>query len=104
MSAGDWAAHAGVFALMFAVDWAWAAYMNAVTRGRALSAGLHSVVLFLLGAFNVLAFTANPALLAPGALGAFLGTAWATSHGAGAGPRCCDDNDNDEEDDDADVR
>ncbi len=78
--------HAGAFALMFFVDWAWAGYMNAVTARRPLSAGLHSVVLFLLGGLNVLAFVHDPVLLVPGAAGAFLGTAWATANGAGAGP------------------
>ena len=81
-----WLPHAGAFGLMFLVDWAWAAYMNAVTRGRALSAGAHSVVLFLLSSANVLAFVHDPWLLAPGAAGAFLGTAWATHNGAGRGP------------------
>lgn len=80
-----WLAHLGAFALMFAVDWAWAAYMNSVTRGRVLAAGAWSTGLFLLSALNVLAFVHRPILLVSGAVGAFLGTAWATHTKAGGG-------------------
>jgi hypothetical protein len=63
-----------VFGATFLADVAWARYVGHVAAGSRWSAGIWSVILFLLGAFAVVSYTTNKMLLIPATIGAFLGT------------------------------
>lgn len=66
-----------VFVVAFIVDVAYTFYIRRTAQGRALSAALWSGGIALSGAINVLAYTADPRLLAPMVLGYIAGTYWA---------------------------
>lgn len=62
------------FLTMFATDFLWVRYMQAVGQRAAGMAGLSSMLLFVVSAVNTLAFVSEPLLLIPGAAGAWAGT------------------------------
>ena len=64
----------GVFVCAFAVDVAYAYYIRRSAQGRAMPAALWSGGIALAGAYNVLAYTEDPRLLAPMLVGYILGT------------------------------
>lgn len=62
------------FALMFALDFAWAGYIKAVADGQAMRAAVLASALMAITGAITLSYVNNPWMLIPVALGAFAGT------------------------------
>jgi len=65
---------AGVFVNTAVGDWVWARYGMAVADRRAAVASVFAILIILVGAAAVLAYTENHWMLIPAALGAGAGT------------------------------
>lgn len=65
------------FLVLFCVDMLWAQYTEAVVAKRAHQAAFFSVVLYLMSGAAVIGYTNRPWLLAPAAIGGYLGTWYA---------------------------
>lgn len=63
-----------VFLSGFAVDWAWIYYMHWAGKKKAIPAAFWSMVLVLIGSFNVIEYTHTHWLVAAFAAGCFFGT------------------------------
>jgi hypothetical protein len=63
-----------VFVAMFALDFVWAFYTKAIQRHAATAAASWAVGIILFSGFSQIAYTHEPWLLLPAALGAFAGT------------------------------
>lgn len=63
-----------VFLSGLAVDWAWIYYMHWAGKKRAGLAALWSLILVLIGSFNVVEYTHDHVLIFAFAAGCFLGT------------------------------
>lgn len=62
------------FAALFALDFVWALYTQAITADRrAVASGL-AVVIIMLGGTAAISYTQNPWMLIPAGAGAFCGT------------------------------
>lgn len=64
----------GVFAAVFALDFAYAIYTRAVTNERAIAAGIYASAIILLAGSAAIGYTSDPWLLIPAMCGAFCGT------------------------------
>ena len=64
------------FCSVAALDFVWAKYTYAMTGRRPVAAGFYASAIFALGGVAVLSYAANPWMLVPAVLGAFVGT-WA---------------------------
>jgi len=62
------------FVAVFVVDIFYTYYLKAVTESAALKAGFWGAVVWLIGSFAVIEYTADHMLLIPACIGAFLGT------------------------------
>lgn len=65
---------AAVFALVVALDWAWARYIKAAADGNKLKAATWSLWIYLLGGCVTLEYVSNHWLLPVAALASFVGT------------------------------
>lgn len=63
-----------VFVAMFALDFVWALYTQAVTASAALRASMWATAITVLSGLGQIGYTHDPWLLIPAALGAFAGT------------------------------
>lgn len=70
----DWMNWVGVAVAMAVVDWAWARYAIALADRRALAGAVWAVMILLPSAFTITSYVHDPRMLAPAALGAFVGT------------------------------
>jgi hypothetical protein len=68
------------FLSMAALDLVWVAYMKSAQAGYPAVSALCALVLFLIGAYNVLSYTKDKRLIWPCALGAYAGTYLAVSY------------------------
>lgn len=66
-----------VFLLNIVVDWIWTKYIQSVSEKHAHRAAMWSVLIVLLGAINVIAYTNNRFLLIPAVAGGYLGAYFA---------------------------
>lgn len=66
-----------VFVALFALDFVWARYTNAMTEKRATIAGNYAAAIIVLSGFGITQYASEPILLIPAAAGAWLGTAFA---------------------------
>lgn len=64
----------GVFALLFVLDFVWAAYTRATVDRRPVAASHLALLIYLLGGLATLGWMNDPWLLAPACAGAWLGT------------------------------
>lgn len=71
-----------VFAALFALDFVWARYTNAITAQRELAASLYAAALIILSGIAAVVYTTEPLMLVPAALGAFAGTYVAVKWGS----------------------
>ena len=62
------------FVAVFVVDIFYTYYLKAINENAALKAGFWGAVVWLIGSFAVIEYTANHWLLIPACIGAFLGT------------------------------
>ncbi|CAB4133559.1 hypothetical protein UFOVP257_281 [uncultured Caudovirales phage] len=62
------------FLAVFFVDIFYTYYLKSVSENAALKAGLWGAVVWLIGSFAVIEYTADHMLLIPACLGAFCGT------------------------------
>lgn len=62
------------FASMLALDLVWVAYMTSAQAGYPAVSAFCAMILFVIGAYNVLSYTRDPRLIVPAALGAYTGT------------------------------
>lgn len=76
----------GAFLIAVFLDWCWARYTLALTARRAHAAAFWSTVLYLSGAALTLNVVAHPWLLAPAALGCYVGTWLALREKSGDAP------------------
>lgn len=65
---------AAVFALVVALDWAWARYIKAAADGKKLAAATWSLWIYLLGGTVTLQYVDKHWLLPVAALASFVGT------------------------------
>jgi hypothetical protein len=73
---------AAVFVAVAALDFVWAYYTRYVNDGRAVCAGFAAILIMLLGGTAVIGYTADPWMLIPAGVGAFVGTFTAVKMGA----------------------
>jgi hypothetical protein len=63
-----------IFVLTTLADILWAIYIRRVGEGKAMQSATTSALLWLLAAFVIINYVENKWLIAPGVLGAFVGT------------------------------
>jgi O-antigen/teichoic acid export membrane protein len=62
------------FIAVFAVDFIYTYYVKSINQNKAITAGLWGAIVWLIGSFAVIEYTANHMLLIPACIGAFCGT------------------------------
>jgi len=63
-----------VFLSIIVLDIIWVLYIRRVSQGKAVSASLYAVTVYLLSSFVTISYIENNYLLIPAALGAIIGT------------------------------
>lgn len=67
---------AGIFAAVFALDFAWARYNIATAEKHITRSAVYSVIVYLLSAFVTIQYITDPWKLLPACFGAAAGTAF----------------------------